>query len=71
MFYQTNFVEDYHRSPTLSGEYKCAAWTGKQYETFYFKSDKKPHSDALYQEAWRKCQELYGIVERIVCVLPA
>lgn len=63
-------VEDVKQVRPPTGEYKCAVWTGEKYDTFFFKSG-AVDTDSLYDDAWDKIKELYGDVERIVCVLPA
>lgn len=48
--------------------YKCAVWTGNEYDTFFFQSDAELKTKAIYDEIHKHIKTRYGKVERIVYV---
>lgn len=48
--------------------YKCAVWTGTEYDTFIFQSTAELKTKEIYKDIRSKIKELYGTVTRIVYV---
>lgn len=48
--------------------YKCAVWTGEEYDTFYFQSTAELKTEEIRRDYWAKIKELYGTVTRVVYV---